>query len=141
MTIEPPNSKQPPKPDPFGGKPSSPRKKPENGPFDGNNVASFIKGNLRETIVYVLLVLALLMLLFDIASGYGSLLIGVLFSVYFTDELAYFVKNGEELIAQYGMIKALVFAGTLLAFFIKAPLIIIGAAAVIGFKMFLLPEK
>lgn len=138
MTSEAPiPPKQPPKPDPFGGgKRKIEGPKPEN-----ENLISFFKENLKETVVYVLLILSLLLLFFDTASMYGSLILGILFGLYFIDEISGIIKNIQTHIDTYGMIKALVCGATLLAILIKAPFLILGVAIVVLFKCVLLPES
>lgn len=137
MTTETPTPpKQPPKPDLFGGgKRKIEGPKPEN-----DNLISFFKENSKETVVYVLLILSLLLLFFDSTTMYGGIIIGILFGLYFIDEISGAIKNIQGLIDTYGMMKALVCGAILLALLIKAPFIILGVAIVALFKCVLLPE-
>lgn len=138
MTTETPNPpKQPLKPDLFGGG----KRKVEGPKPDNDNLISFFKENSKETVVYVLLILSLVLLFFDASTMYGGLIIGILFGLYFIDEISGAIKNVHTLIDTYGMMKTLVCGAALLALLIKAPFVILGVAVVVLFKMVLVPES
>lgn len=119
-----------PSPEKDSEKPASPPPpKPEK---DDNGVFSFAKKNLRDTIAYILLLLGIIWLFFN--PFYGGLLIGAVNGFYFSDEILNFIKMLKEDIDNYGTAKSLLLAGTLLAFFISAPGIFIGAALFIVLK-------
>ena len=93
---------------------------------------NFAKTNTRDTIAYILLLTGLLLLFFS--PGYGGILIGVIFGLYFSQELFDAFKNYDQFIHIHGFVKTLVFGALLLAFFISAPFIFLGAAAAVALR-------
>jgi hypothetical protein len=110
--------------------------KKESASYDA--ILDYIKGNTKDSIAYVLMVIGLLLMLFG--SYYGSFLIGLIFSLYFVNEIAFAVTHAKEFIEEYGLVKSLVLAGTLLGIFFKVPFLFVGIAIVIGIRVFLWPE-
>lgn len=96
--------------------------------------------NTRDTVAYVLLIAGLILMLFD-PSWYGRILIGIVFGLYFGEELANIFKNFQEFIETHGMVRSIIVAGTALAFFFAAPSIFIGAAIAVGIRQFLLGDR
>jgi len=138
MNTEPSKTpKQPPKLD-FGSDNRSNNKKDDK---SAENILGFVQENIKGIIVYVLLILSLAMLFFDSLTEYGSLIIGIIFGLYFVEELSYVVDQANALMERYGIIKTLVCGAALLALLIKAPLMLIGAWAVVLLKYFLVPEN
>lgn len=107
-------------------------------PASYDAILDYIKGNTKDSIAYVLMVIGLLLMLFG--SYYGSFLIGLIFSLYFVNEIAFAITHAKEFIEEYGLVKSLVLAGTLLGIFFKVPFLFIGIAIVIGIRIFLWPE-
>lgn len=100
-----------------------------------NGVYNYAKTNTRDMIAYILLLTGLLLLFFD--PSFGETLIGVIFGLYFSQELYDCFKNYELFIHQQGFVKSLVFGALLLALLISAPFIFIGAAAAVAVRRFL----
>lgn len=98
-------------------------------------LVNYAKSNTRDTIAYVLLITGILLLFFE--PWYGGTLVGVIFGLYFSNEILDLIQNYESYIDQHGIVKFLVFGGLLLAFFITAPFIFIGAAVAVGLKFLL----
>lgn len=99
------------------------------------NVFNYAKTNTRDMIAYILLLTGLLLMFFD--PSYGGTLIGVIFGLYFSQELFDACKNYETFIQNEGFVKSLVFGAILLAFFFSAPFIFIGAAVAVAVRRLL----
>jgi len=93
---------------------------------------SYAKSNTMDTIAYVLLILGIVFLFFR--EFYGGVMIGLVVGVYFSNEIISLVKDCNGYIEKQGMVKSLIVGGTLLALFISAPGIFIGAAIAAGLK-------
>lgn len=104
-----------------------------------DNLYEYAKTNPRDLITYVLLILGLILLF--LLPTYGGLILGVVGGVYFSKELAYVVRNYEEIIEDQGFVRCLVLAGVLLGFLIAAPSIFIGAAIVVLLRLFVFSDK
>lgn len=102
---------------------------------------AFAKDNTRDTIGYVLLLLGILLMFFPVTSIIGSLIVGIIFGLYFIDELIDAFRNYASMIEEHGPIKSVIFGGTLLALFFRAPFVFVGAALIVGLKLLLFPEK
>jgi len=85
------------------------------------------------------MVVGILLMLFDSTSIYGSLIVGIVFSLYFIKELAYFTTHASEISTENGIVKSLIFGGLLLSLFLRAPFIFIGIAIILGLKLLLMP--
>lgn len=99
----------------------------------------YLANNTRDVVAYVLLVIGIIMLFFQ--PLYGGLLIGLVAGIYFSREIIRFVKNCENMIEEEGVVRSIILCGTVLAFFISAPAIFIGAAVVVVLKLFLSSES
>lgn len=100
-----------------------------------DDMFSYAKSNTRDLIAYVLMILGILLLFFQ--PLYGGLLIGLVAGAYFSKEILEILRNYEKVIDQEGLVRSLILAGTLLAFFISAPAIFVGMAVVIGLRFFI----
>lgn len=98
----------------------------------------YVKENTKDTIAYVLMVIGLLLMLFGVY--WGDFLIGVIFSLYFVNEITFALTHTKEFIEEYGLVKSLVLAGTLLGIFFKVPFMFLGIAIVAVIRMFVWPE-
>jgi uncharacterized membrane protein (UPF0136 family) len=87
---------------------------------------SYAKGNTRDTIAYILLIIGIILLFFQ--PHYGGLLIGIIAGLYFSGEIIFIASHLNELIDEQGMVRVLVLAALLVGFFIMAPTIFFGAA-------------
>lgn len=99
---------------------------------------SYLKGNVRETIAYVLLVLGILLIYFQ--PLIGGILVGLVAGVYFGDEIIRAIRNWKDFIETEGMARSLVVAGVTFAFFLSAPAIFIGAAIALLIKQLFNPS-
>ena len=97
-------------------------------PIQYDALSQYIKGNPKDAIAYVLMIVSLLMILFGIYLGYANLVVGLIFGLYFSDELAFLVTNIKEFVEEYDLVKALILGGTLLALCLQVPFFFIGAA-------------
>jgi hypothetical protein len=105
------------------------------------DLVHYVKENTRDSIAYVLMIVGLLLMLFDAYSNYGSFLVGIIFALYFANELVFVATNVKDLIEEYGVVKSLVLSGVLLALLIKLPFLLFGMAVITLLKIFLWPEK
>lgn len=101
---------------------------------------NYASSNTRDIVAYVLLVAGLILLLFN-SPWFGATLVGVIFGLYFAPEISAFVKGFRSSIDKQGMVRSLIIAGTLVALFICAPFIFIGAAAAVGLREFIVSEN
>jgi|688.fasta_scaffold25911_4 hypothetical protein len=101
---------------------------------------NYASSNTKDMIAYVLLLFGLLLLFIE-PPWYGETLIGVIFGLYFGYEILGWIKDYKETIESFGYVKALILGGVLLALFIEAPFIFIGAAAAIALRQFILSDK
>lgn len=99
------------------------------------NLITYAKTNTQDTIAYVLLLLGIIWIFLN--SFYGGILVGLVAGWYYGTELITFAKNANETINVMGIPRALVLGLTLVAFFILAPGIFIGAAIAAGIKQVL----
>jgi len=99
---------------------------------------TYAQAHTKDTVAYVLLILGIVWFFFH--SFYGGLLIGVVSGFYFTDELMQFLKSVNDLVEEQGIARSLICGGTLLAFFIAAPGIFIGAAIVVAMTQLINPK-
>jgi len=100
---------------------------------------NYAKSNTSDTIAYVAMILGILILFFE--PFYGGTIIGIVTGIYFSKEIMKPVSNLENFIEELGMVRSLILGGLLLAFFIKTPMIFIGAAAVVAVKQLISPDK
>ncbi|MBA3958707.1 MAG: hypothetical protein H0X51_10000 [Parachlamydiaceae bacterium] len=113
-------------------------KKPSRQEDRKENFYDYAKTNTRDMIAYVMMILGIILLFFQ--PLYGGLIIGVVVGVYFAKEIIALLKDYETFIDSQGLVRSLVLGGTLLAFFISAPAIFIGAAVVVFLRLFLVSE-
>lgn len=114
----------------------SKKKEPLNEGFE--SLYNYTKSNVRDLVTYVLLILGIILLFFQ--PFYGQLLIGMIAAVYFSTEITWLIRNAELYIERHGLVRSIVVGVTLLAFFISAPFIFIGAAIIVLLKFLILSE-
>lgn len=95
--------------------------------------------NTRDTISYFLLIVGVILLFFQ--SFYGGILVGLISGFYFSAEILALIENINHLIQEQGIVKSLIGAGLILALFISAPWIFVGAAIAVAIRKILFPEK
>lgn len=96
--------------------------------------------NTRDIIAYALLLIGILLMLFD-PSWFGSTLVGVIFGLYFANDVVAVAKNLRSFIDQQGVVRSIILAGTLFALFIAVPFFFIGAAVAVGVREFIQSEE
>lgn len=97
-----------------------------------DSVLNYAKTNTRDTVAYILLLTGLLLLFFS--PGYGGILIGIIFGLYFSHEIYDSFKNFDQFLEVHGFVKTLVFGALLLAFFISAPFIFLGTVLAVALR-------
>lgn len=102
------------------------------------NLVGYATANTRDTISYVLLIIGIILMFFH--SFYGGALIGLIAGFYFSSEIMAIIKHGNDLVEEQGIVKSLIAGGLLLALFISAPAIFIGAALAVAIRQILFPE-
>jgi hypothetical protein len=100
---------------------------------------SYAKNHTQETIAYILLILGIIWIFFN--SFYGGILVGIVAGYYFYPEVLKIINSFDGFFDRQKMAKNLVLVGTLLAFFILAPGIFVGAAILIGVRYLLKSEN
>ena len=95
----------------------------------------FSPSTARDIVAYVLLALGIVLLFFQ--PLYGGLLIGIVVGVYFAKDILFVVRHFEEFIDERGTARSIILLGLLLAFFISAPAIFIGAVLVMAIQLFI----
>lgn len=103
-------------------------------------VVNYASSNTRDVVAYALLVAGLLLMLTE-SARYGATLIGIIFGLYFSEEIVAFLKNFRELTGRIGMVHSLILAATLLALFIAAPFLFIGALVALAVREFITTDK
>ena len=104
------------------------------------DVVNYASSNTRDVIAYALLVAGLILMLTE-SFRYGATLIGVIFGLYFSDQIIAFLKNFRNLTGSIGMVHSLILAATLLALFIAVPFIFIGIAVALAVREFITNDK
>lgn len=92
----------------------------------------------RDIIAYVLMIAGIVLLFSQ--PWIGGLIIGIVAGLYFAKELMHDATSVNEIIEKQGMVRSLIFGGLLIALFISAPAIFLGAAIGVGLKHILYPE-
>jgi len=110
---------------------------PEKRPDD---LFSYARSNPRDTIAYVLLIVGIILLFSGGYFFWGGVLIGLVLGFYFGQDLMDLFKNSNEIAERIGFVKLLVVAAVVLAFFVAAPGIYIGAAIALGVKQLAYPD-
>ncbi len=100
---------------------------------------SYAKSNTKDTVAYILLIVGIILLFFE--PHYGGFIIGLIAGLYFSDEIIYIAKHFNDLIEEQGLVRVLVLAALLVAFFISAPYIFLGTAFGALLMRVLVPTK
>ncbi len=90
------------------------------------SLVSYAKTNTVDTIAYILAILGIVLILFN--SFYGAVIIGLVAGYYYSAELVAVAKNVNQTIHEMGIPKSLILGSVLVALFILAPGLFIGAA-------------
>lgn len=97
-----------------------------------DNLLDYCKTNLRDMIAYALLIIGILILFFE--PIVGGLLVGLVFGIYFGNEVIAYLTHWKEGIHYQRVAKHIIIAGLAIAFFISAPAIFIGTAIAMAIK-------
>ncbi len=113
---------------------------PKKTPAHYDELTEYIKGNPKDVAAYILMIISLIMILFGSYIEYANLFIGLIYGLYFSEELAFLVTNIREFIEEYNLVKALVCGGTILALCIQVPLFFVGVGTITAIRI-LWPES
>lgn len=94
------------------------------------NVYHMARNVQGDTIAYI--VLAIGLVLTPWMPLWGGALVGIVFGIYFCDEMLNRVKGFRNYLAKEGMAKTLVCAGATVAILIWLPTLVLGAVAAVG---------
>ncbi len=131
-----PDNKDPLKVDKPEG-PEEPHEKKEGREFGG--LFNFARTNTKDAIAYIILIIGIILLFFERFSG--ELLIGVIFGLYFSTEIQGLFRNFNEFIEELGAVRGVVLGVTILALFISAPGVFIGAVLAVIIKYLFTADK
>lgn len=101
-------------------------------------ICNYAANNTRDTVAYVLMIIGIVLLFSHFF--YGGLIVGVIFGLYFAQEITSALRSLNDLIEHHGMVRSLIFGGLLLALLILAWPLYIGAGVAIGVKNILYPD-
>lgn len=93
----------------------------------------FARTNTKDTIAYIIAIIGIILLFFQ--PFFGCLLIGIVGGLYFSPEINFLLKHSNEFIEDQGMVRSVILGIILIAFFIAAPGIFIGAALALALKL------
>jgi len=111
---------------------TNPQNQPEDPYSKNDNFGYYLKQNSKETIIYILLVLGIVLLFYN--PLYGGVLVGIVTGAYYGDDIVIYISNWQATLASHGLARHLITAGIAIAFLISAPAIFLGAALVIGIR-------
>jgi len=112
---------------------ATPTNKPEDPKFPKNDkFLDYLKGHVRETIIYVLLVLGIVFLFFN--AVYGGLLVGIVTGIYYGQDIIAYITNWQATLDSdsHRLSQHLISAGIAVAFLISVPAIFLGTAIAIA---------
>lgn len=100
---------------------------------------NYASSNREQTVSYVLLALGIIFLFIN--SFLGGLIVGAVAGYHFSKQIVYYLRNLNNIFEGHEQINYIILTGTLLALFIAAPGIFIGAVLVAIFKEIFLKKK
>ncbi|MCE5318766.1 MAG: hypothetical protein LLG04_15565 [Parachlamydia sp.] len=100
-----------------------------------DQVVRYASSNTRDMLAYILMLTGLFLLFYQ--PAYAGALIGVIFGLYFAPEIAGLFKTYSQWIDKLGLVRTLILAGLLIAFFISAPFIFFGAIVAVAVRQLL----
>lgn len=101
----------------------------------------YARDNKRDTGAYIILILGLVFMFFWQTFFIGSLMVGCVAGLYFSNEFMMMIQDRNQLIYANGTVRSLVFVGTMVAFLIAAPGLFLGTAIMTGIKELLKTQK
>ena len=102
-------------------------------------IYNYAASNTRDTLSYILMIVGIVLLFTH--PFYGGFIVGLIFGLYFTQEITATLGSLNDLIEFQGMVRSLIFGGLLLALLVLAWPIYIGAAMAIAIRHILYPEE
>jgi len=104
-----------------------------------DTIGGYFKSHFREVIAYSILVLGILIMFFD--GLYGGILVGLVAGIYFGQDIIAYVISWKSGLNSESIARYLISAGIVVAFFISAPAIFLGAAITIALRQLLFTES
>lgn len=102
-----------------------------------NSLRTYASNINRETVVYILLAIGLVLLL--VMPLLGQVIIGLIAGFTFADEIIATTMGLKETIERDAVLRGVVLGVVLLAFFIEAPALVIGGAIAVALKQVVMP--
>jgi ABC-type phosphate/phosphonate transport system permease subunit len=100
---------------------------------------NFARTNTKDAIAYIILIIGVILLFFERFSG--ELLIGIVFGLYYSGEIQSLFRHFNEFIEEQGIVRGIVLGVTVIALFISAPGVFIGAILAVIIKFLFSPDK
>ncbi len=97
-----------------------------------DQVVRYASRNTRDMLAYILMLTGIFLLYFQ--PAYAGALVGVIFGLYFSQELADFAKNYQSFFDKIGPVRSLILLGLIVAFVISAPFIFLGAIVAVAVR-------
>lgn len=95
--------------------------------------------NKEQTVTYILLALGILLLFFN--PLFGEIIVGLVAGYHFAPQIVYYLRNLSQIFEGQDQLRYIVLTGTLIALFITAPGIFIGAVIAALFKQFIFSNR
>lgn len=99
---------------------------------------NYASSNTRDTLSYILMIIGIILLFTH--AFYGGFIVGLIFGLYFTEEITAALGAVNDLIEYHGMVRSLIFGGLLLALLVLAWPIYIGVAMAVALRHVIYPE-
>lgn len=99
------------------------------------SVLNYAKTHTQETVAYILIAIGLIWMIFN--HFYGGILVGLVVGFYFSKEILHVIRSFNQFQEEQGTARTVILGLTLLALFLLAPGIFIGAAIMAGLKFML----
>lgn len=93
---------------------------------------AYAKSNTFDTVAYIALVVGLIWMVFH--HFYGGFLIGAIFGLYYSDEIARLVRHTNDFIEGQGMVRSIILGCVLLALLLSAFGMFVGTAIAVTLK-------
>ncbi|WP_075883741.1 hypothetical protein [Candidatus Protochlamydia sp. W-9] len=107
---------------------------------NNDEIFDFAKNNKEQMITYLLLGLGIVLIMFMYGSLLGELIIGMVVGYHFASEIVSYLQNVRHFFSNKEQLRSIVLTVVLVALFIAAPGIFIGAAIIAAIQQFM-PNK
>ncbi|WP_042279607.1 hypothetical protein [Candidatus Protochlamydia sp. R18] len=107
---------------------------------NNDEIFDFAKNNKEQMITYLLLGLGIVLMMFMYGSLLGELIIGMVVGYHFASEIVFYLQNVRHFFSNKEQLRSIVLTVILVALFIAAPGIFIGAAIIAAIQQFM-PNK